>query len=91
MQIDKITFTPIKPEACLRLVQFGNGQPITCARSRCTARNQTPSEALTSVRAALGLKGPARKNSRRLSRGLNSKFKGTQCACASKSCPGCTG
>lgn len=55
-KINGVTFQQVRPEPCLRLVQFGKGLPITCACTLCATRNQTPAEALASVRAAHGVK-----------------------------------
>lgn len=53
--IDGVLFKGANPEPCLRLTQYGKGLPITCACTRCAVRNQTPAEALASVRAAHGV------------------------------------
>ena len=54
MLINNVQFKVINPEPCNRLVQYGKGQPITCACTRCAARNQTPEQAKASCDAAHG-------------------------------------
>lgn len=50
--INNVRIQRVLPQACHRLAQYGKGQPITCRCSRCTARGQTPEQALASVKAA---------------------------------------
>jgi hypothetical protein len=44
--ISKIKIEAVKPDnKCLRLVQYGKGQKITCSCLICKNKNQTPEEA----------------------------------------------
>ena len=52
--INGVEFKRVMPERCVRLTQWGKGQPITCRCTPCAARNQTPEQAKASVDAAHG-------------------------------------
>ncbi|MBO1007132.1 MULTISPECIES: hypothetical protein [Acidovorax] len=52
--ISGVEFKRVMPERCVRLTQWGKGQPITCRCTPCAARNQTPEQAKVSVDAAHG-------------------------------------